>query len=100
MKACDYFNELPFPVDAFNLLQKDEFDRREPCLPWPGPPGPRGPAGPPGLQGPLGPTGPKGDSGIEMFLVPEEEYKDLPDDEKRKLGVLWVVYPNESIDLF
>ena len=97
MRACEYFDKIPFPMDAFNPLTKEDFEKRKPCIPWPGPPGPPGPAGPPGPKGepgPKGDSGPKGDPGIEMNLLEEEIYKSLPDDEKRKPGVLWVVYPN------
>jgi len=103
MKVCDYFDNIPFPMDAFNPLQKDEFSKREPCIPWPGPPGPpgpRGPQGPPGLpgqEGPQGPPGPKGDPGITMNLIEVADYTALPDDEKRKPDVLWVVYPNDYL---
>jgi len=82
MKVCEYFDKIPFPMDAFNPLTKDEFEKRRPCIPWPGPPGPPGP------------RGPKGDPGIEMNLVEEDIYEALPNDEKLKPDVLWVVYPN------
>ena len=85
MRACEYFDKIPFPMDAFNPLAKEDFDERKHCMPWPGPPGP------PGRQGP---PGPKGDPGIEMHMVEEDAYKALPDNQKRAPGALWVVYPN------
>jgi len=100
MNACEYFDKIPFPLDAFNPLTKEDFDKRRPCIPWPGPPGPRGPKGdpgppgPPGSQGIQGIPGPKGDPGIGMNLIEENAYTALPDDERLKPDVLWVVYPN------
>jgi len=88
MKACEYFDKIPFPMDAFNPLTREEFDKRKPCLPWPGPQGPRGPKGDPG------PPGPKGDPGIEMNLVEETAYEALSSDDKLRPDVLWVVYPD------
>jgi len=86
MKPCDYFSKIPFPVDAFNPLQKEEFLSKEPCTPWPGP------------RGPQGPPGPKGDPGINLRLIVENTYVNLPDEEKHESDILWVIYPNGFFD--
>ena len=108
MRACEYFDKIPFPMDAFNPLTKDDFDERKHCMPWPGPPGPpgrQGPPGPQGLPGPIGPPGlpglpgPKGDPGIEMHLTEEDAYKALADNQKRAPDVLWVVYPDGFLEM-
>jgi len=89
MKVCEYFDNIPFPKDIFYPLPKEEFDKRKPCIPWPGPPGPRGPQGP---------KGDKGDPGeIAMAMLEEEAYNNLPDSEKLKPNFLWVVYPNNFL---
>ena len=112
MKVCEYFDKVPFPIDAFNPLTREEFEKRKPCMPWPGPTGPSGPPGPkgpkgepgpPGMPGPMGPigppgptgaAGPRGEPGMAMNLVEEAAYVALPNNEKLKSDVLWVVYPN------
>ena len=105
MKVCDHFNKVPFPMGIFNPASKDDFDKSK-FIPWPGPPGPQGPQGPPGppgIPGPVGPPGlpgppgPKGDPGILLNTVTEANYIALPEDEKRKHDVLWVVYPNDFV---
>jgi len=97
VNVCDCFEKIPFPNYMFNPMSKEEFDKFKHCIPWPGPSGPPGPPGPPGPKGssgPPGPPGPKGDPGIGLELLEEELYLALPDDEKRKPDVLWVVYPD------
>jgi len=69
-------------------MSKEEFDKCKHRIPWPGPRGPQG------FPGPPGPQGPKGDPGIDVKPLAEALYMALPDDEKRKPDVLWVVYPN------
>ena len=91
MRACEHFDKVPFPMDAFIPLTKEDFEKRKPCIPWPGPPGPRGCPGP---KGDHGPPGPKGDPGIDMSLIEEAAYVALPNGEKRKHDYLWVVYPD------
>ena len=90
--ACTQFDKIPFPANVFNPPQKDEYLKRIcskkckdcPFISWPAP-------GPPGKPGP---PGPKGDPGIFLNPVSEDFYLALPDDEKLKADVLWVVYPN------
>ena len=71
----------------------------------PGPPGPAGPRGESGMsgprgftgengpQGPPGPQGPKGDSAFEIITISADNYTALPDEEKHRFDVLWVIYP-------
>jgi len=108
---CEEFDRLTFPASHFNPPQKDEFIKRacsEKCRncpffawPMPGPPGPLGPPGPigpSGITGPTGspgPTGPKGDPGALLKPLTEEEYLALTEEEKRKLCILWVIYPED-----
>jgi len=48
------------------------------------------------MQGPPGPQGPKGDPGdLAARLVTAYEYEALSDEEKRRPGILWVVYPDD-----
>ena len=93
--ACNFFDKIPFPTNAFNPPQKDEFFKRIcnkrckdcPFIGWPF-------SGGSGRDGKPGPPGPKGDPGIFLNPIEEDPYIALPDDEKMQPDVLWVVYPN------
>jgi len=48
------------------------------------------------MQGPTGPQGPKGDPGIEARFITADEYMALPEDEKRRPDIIWVIYPDNQ----
>ena len=61
--------------------------------------GPPGEQGPQGFMGPIGPPGPKGDPGFEIKPITVDEYIAIPDEDKRRLNILWVIYPDSFLEV-
>ena len=49
---------------------------------------------------PRGPKGAKGEPGAELRPTTEDDYLALPEEQKRRLDVLWIIYPDDFFEVY